>query len=197
MGGFPDDASTPEYGWVEGLEAYCFTAVVGLDLNEAIRRLGGDPSLPVAQRTFSECFWPAEGMQWAQVGVLDGALLVAEHNGWRAEEVVESLSRGARLACFFRNVHAIMHFVYAVDGKILAEFDPLLERNARTGDDPRSIDGALQGLPFGLFAAEPSAMALLERLTGVRIASTWLDAPQRAVALPPLDALSAQGRAPY
>ncbi len=197
MGGFRDDATPPEYGWVENLEAYCFTAVIGLELNEAIRRLGGDPSQPARQRTFAECFWPAEGPQWAQVGDLGGGLLVAEHNGWRAEEAVESLSRGARLACFFRNVHAIMHFVYAVDGHILAEFDPLLEHNARVGEDPRSIDAALQGLPFGLFAAEPSAMTLLERLTGVRVASTWLDTPQRAVALPPLDALSPQGRAPY
>jgi hypothetical protein len=196
VGGFRDAAAASPYGWVEGLEAYCFTAVVGLDLNEAIRRLGGDPSLPARERTFAECFWPAEGPQWAQVGSLGGGLLVAEHNGWRAEEVVESLSRGARLACFFRNVHAIMHFVYAVDGRILAEFDPLLERNARAGDDPRCIDTALQGLPFGLFAAEPSALTLMERLTGVGIASTWLDAPQRTVAFPPLDALSPQGRAP-
>ncbi|MDT5027229.1 MAG: hypothetical protein QOE61_3655, partial [Micromonosporaceae bacterium] len=42
------------------------------------------------------------------------------------------------------------------------------------------------GLAFGLFSAELSSLALLERLTGVSIQRTWLDAPQRAVALPPL-----------
>ncbi len=175
--------------WVEHLEAYCFTAVVGLDADEAIRRLGGDPTRGVGSRTFAECFWPADGPQWAQVGALDGGLLVAEHNGWRAEEVVEPLSRGARLACFFRNVHAVMHFVYAVDGRVLAEFDPLLDHAPKAGYDPRCLDRALQGLPFGLFAAEPSALTLLERLTGVRVARSWLDAPQRAVALPPLPAI--------
>jgi Family of unknown function (DUF6461) len=174
------------YGWVETVEAFCFTAVVGIDVDEAIRRLGGNPEQAAGQRTFDECFWPADGPQWAQVGPIDGGLLVAEHNGWRAEEAVESLSRGARLACFFRNVQAIMHFVYAVDGRILAEFDPLLEPGPRTGEDPHTIDPALQGLPFGLFGAERSALTLMERLIGVRVEPDWLAAPQRAIVLPPL-----------
>jgi hypothetical protein len=172
-----------EYAWVEALEAYCFTAVVGLDADEAIRRLGGNPSTAQGTRTFEECFWPATGPQWAQVGPVDGGLVVAEHNGWRAEESAERLSEGAHLACFFRNVQAVTHFVYAVDGTVLADFDPLVDRWPAAAD---AIAPALQGLPFGLFAAEPSALRLLERLTGVRIAQTWLDAPQRAVALPPL-----------
>lgn len=174
------------YGWVEELEAFCFTALVGLDVDEAIRRLGGDPGQADRRRTFDECFWPADGPQWAQIGRVGEGLLVAEHNGWRAEEVAEVLSRGATLACFFRNVHAVMHFVYAVNGRVLAEFDPLLDPRPRTGADPRAISVALQGLPFGLFNAESSALALLERLTGVPVARTWLDTPQRAVALPPL-----------
>jgi hypothetical protein len=178
------------YEWVESLEAFCFTAVVGLDVDEAIRRLGGDPRLSGRSRTFAECFWPADGPQWVQIGAVGGGLLLAEHNGWRAEEVVESLSRGARLACFFRNVQAVMHFVYAVDGRVIAEFDPLLDRAARAGVDPHSIDPQLQGLPFGLFGAEPSALTLLERLTGVQVVPSWLETPQRAVAFPPLPAIS-------
>jgi len=178
------------YEWVNDLEAYCFTVVVGLGPDEAIRRLGGDPSRAVSLRTFDECFWPANGPQWAQLGIVDGGLLVAEHNGWRAEEIVERFSRGAQVACFFRNVQAVMRFVYAVDGRILAEFDPLLESGPRSGADPRCLDAALSDLPFGLFAAEPSTLRLVERLTGVRIARSWLDTPQRAVALPPLPAIA-------
>jgi hypothetical protein len=173
------------YGWVEELEAYCFTALVGLDADEAIRRLGGDPAAVERDLTFEQCFWPADGVQWAQVGAVGSGVLVAEHNGWRAEEVVEILSLGARMACFFRNVHAVMHFVYAIDGEVLAEFDPLLEHSAAAGVQPRVLDGVVGDLPFGLFGAEPSAMSLLERLTGVRVERSWLDAPQRAVALPP------------
>ena len=65
------------YEWVEQLEAYCFTAVVGLDQDEAIRRLGGDPTVNGRTRTFAECFWPADGPQWAQVGIVGDGLLVA------------------------------------------------------------------------------------------------------------------------
>lgn len=173
------------YTWIEPLEAYCFTVVLGLDLDEVIRRLGADPSA-AAQRTFDECFWAAYGPQWAQVGIVDGGVLVAEHNGWRAEEAAESLSVGARVACFFRNVRAVMHFVYAVDGAVLADFDPLLETRPVSGRDPWVLEPALAGLPFGLFAAEPSAMSLLERTTGVRVSRAWLNRPQRAVQLPPL-----------
>ena len=161
---------------------YCFTAVVGLDRDETVRRLGGDPAASQA-RTFDECFWAADGPQWAQVETLDGGVLVAEHNGWRAEEAAEPLSQGARVACFFRNVQAVMHFVYAVDGEVVAEFDPLLQRGPSGG---AQLSVALDGLPFGLFDAERSALSLLERLTGVSVRRAWLDAPQRAVALPPL-----------
>src|SRR3954447_8457531 len=90
-----DDLRMVDYAWVESLEAYCFTAVVGLDRDETVRRLGGDPGV-TQPRTFAECFWTADGPQWAQVGSVDTGVLVAEHNGWRAEETVESLSRGAR-----------------------------------------------------------------------------------------------------
>lgn len=167
------------YEWVDSLEAYCFTAAVGLSPAEAVRRLHGVPA--VARRTFAECFWPAAGPQWAQLGTVDGGLLVAEHNGWRAEEAVERLSAGARVACFVRDVHAVMRFVYAIDGRIVADFDPLLDR-----EPPRRLEPALHGLSFGLFTAETSALQALERLTGVRVARSWLDTPQRCVTLPPL-----------
>jgi len=168
------------YGWVEALEAYCFTALVGIDADEAIRRLGGDPSTR-DRRTFDECFWAAAGPQWVQIGRVQGGVLLAEHNGWRAEEAVYDLSEGARVACFFRDVTAVMRFVYAVDGHVVADFDPLVD------EAPSTLDAA--GLPFGLFAAEPCAMALLRRVTGVRVTPSWLNRPQRAVLLPPLTAL--------
>ena len=173
------------YEWVESLEAFCFTAVVGLDPPETARRLDGDVA-DGELRTFDECFWAADGPQWAQVGPVEGGVLVAENNGWRAEECIERLSKDVRVACFFRNVQAVMHFVYAVDGTVLAEFDPLVETWPSGGADPAAIASAMDGLPFGLFAAEPSALTLLERLTGIRIHDTWLNSPQLAIALPPL-----------
>ncbi|MGE5830467.1 MAG: DUF6461 domain-containing protein [Micromonosporaceae bacterium] len=175
----------PRYAWVEPLEAYCFTAVIGLDADEVIARLGADPG-GCRRLTFDECFWTVDAPQWAQVGVLDGGVLVAEHNGWRGEEAAGALSTGARAACFCRDVSAAMQFSHAVDGVLLATFDPLLEPAPVHGADPGCLDRLLADLPFGLDAAEISAMALLERVTGVRISAEWLRTPQRAIRLPPL-----------
>lgn len=175
----------PGYAWVEPLEAYCFTAVIGLDADEVITRLGADP-LDCRRLTFEECFWTVDAPQWAQVGSLDGGVLVAEHNGWRGEEAAPVLSAQARAACFCRDVSAAMCFSHAVDGIVLAAFDPLLEPAPTLGADPGCLDGLLSGLAFGLDAAEVSAMALLERVTGVRVNAEWLHRPQRAVRLPPL-----------
>jgi hypothetical protein len=176
------DRSVTGYRWVEALEAYCFTAIVGIDVDETIRRLGGDPSAG-DRRTFDECFWAAAGPQWVQIGRVAGGVLLAEHNGWRAEEAVNELSTGARLACFVRDVNAVMRFILADDGRVTADFDPLVDR------PPTSLGPAADGLPFGLFAAEPSALTLLHRVTGVRITPAWLNRSRRAVPLPPLTAL--------
>jgi hypothetical protein len=175
----------PDYAWVEPLEAYCFTAVNGLDADEVISRLGADPH-ECRRLTFEECFWTVDAPQWAQVGVLDGGVLVAEHNGWRGEEEAAALSTHARTTSFCRDVSAAMRFSHAVDGVVLAAFDPLLEPAPVLGADPGCLDDLLTDLPFGLHAAEVSAMALLERVTGVRVSADWLRRPQRAIRLPPL-----------
>lgn len=180
---------TSGYGWVERLEAYCFTAVVGLDSDEVIRRLGSNPAT-CTHLTFEECFWTVDAPQWAQVGDVGRGVLVAEHNGWRGEEAVDGLSTRARTTCFCRDVSAAMRFVHAVDGVLLASFDPLLEPAPAEGADPACLDGLLTDLPFGLDAAEVSAMTLLERVTGVRVTAEWLNRPQRAVRLPPLAPVS-------
>ena len=180
---------TCDYGWVERLDAYCFTAVIGLGSDEVIRRLGGDPGAS-ASLTFEECFWTVDAPQWAQVGEVGRGVLIAEHNGWRGEEAAGNLSARGRTACFCRDVSAAMRFSHAVDGVVLAAFDPLLDPAPAEGADPACLDGLLAGLPFGLDAAEASAMALLERVTGVRVTAEWLNRPQRAVQLPPLTPVS-------
>lgn len=176
-----------EYAWIDGYEAYCFTVIHGLLEDDVIRRLGGNPS-DSTRMTFEECFWFPDKPQWVQVGTVgSGAVLVAEHNGWRgSDDDALALSKGARMTSFFRNVHAVMWFGYAADGALLAGFDPLLEKRPEAGADPRCLDALLTGLDFGLDAAEPNAMMLLERVTGVQVGPNWLGKSQRAVCLPPL-----------
>src|SRR5262245_31447478 len=172
------------YGWIDRLDAYCFTALVDVPTDAVIQRLDAEPD---SSRTFEECFWTVDDPQWAQLGTAGDGVVLAEHNGWRAEEQAAELSKGGRLACFFRNVSAVMRFVYAVDGDVLATFDPRLDARPREGAAPRTLDPMLRGLPFGLHAAEPSAMVLLERATGIGITRTWLNRRQLAIRLPPLD----------
>ncbi|HEX6501338.1 MAG TPA: DUF6461 domain-containing protein [Micromonosporaceae bacterium] len=175
------------YGWVEAWEAYAFTVVLGIAEDDVIRRLGGDPGR-CEHRTFDECFWIPETPQWVQIGQVGPGVLVAENNGWRANEddTAVPLSRGGQVVSFYRNVNAVMRFIYAADGVLLSGFDPLLDERPKDGCDARCLDPYLTGLPFGLDAAEPCAMELLERVTGVRVDPAWLSAPQRAFALPPL-----------
>lgn len=173
-----------DFDWVDKIEAFCFTVIIGLSAEEVIRRLGGDPAC-TRMMTFDECFWSVDEPQWVQVGAVDGGVLVAEHNGWRGEELAVELSVGGRLACFCRDVHAVMRFVYAVDGVLALTFDPLVDRHPGAGADPDLLQPYLAGLPFGLHAAEPSALTLMERMTGVRVTEEWLHRRQPAVELPP------------
>jgi hypothetical protein len=87
-----------------------------------------------------------------------------------------------------------MHFVYAADGAVLADFDPLLDEPAAAHREPALVTRAMEGLPFGLFGAEPSAMTLLQRLTGVQVTRTWLTTPQRSILLPALPPVTAGRR---
>jgi hypothetical protein len=176
-----------QYAWAEELEAFCFTAVVGLDVDEVVRRLGGDPD-STARLSFEECFWEPGSDQWLQVGAIDGAVLVAENNGWRASEddTAVQVSLDARLATFFCNINAVMRFVWAVDGAIVSAFDPLLDPKPVEGKDPRALDPFMADLPFGLADAGSCSLTLLERLTGVRVTPQWLGQAQLAFALPPL-----------
>ena len=89
--------------------------------------------------------------RWAQVGEVNGGLLVAEHNGWRAEDVVKDLSRGGQISSFVRNVQADMHFVDAVDGEELASTTRCSSAAPEAGISPGVLDpGVLQDLPFGI-----------------------------------------------
>jgi hypothetical protein len=175
------------YGWVDSLEAYCFTVIHGPDADEVLHRLGGTTS-GGQPRTFEECFWDAAGPQWVQLARIGDRVLMAENNGWRGseDETALELSKGGWLASVFCNVSAVMRFVYAVDGDLRAAFDPLLDKQPSQGSDPRCLDRPLGGLTFDLSSVASSAMLLLERLTGVAVTPAWLGRAQPAYPLEPL-----------
>ena len=145
--------SDRQYAWVEDdeeLSAACFTAVTGVGVEEVVRRFGADPT---AERTatFAEAFNALTGTAPLLYDELDGDVLVAENNGWQGSrpEVLEGVSRGGRAASVYWSVNADMAFVYAVDGVVVAWFDPLLVEHEWTGSDPDSVRRQATDLPFG------------------------------------------------
>jgi hypothetical protein len=115
------------------------------------------------------------------VGELAPGVVVAENNGWWGvhEELAAAVSRGGRLASYYRSVNADMTFVHAVDGSVRATFDPLLD------PVPAALQAAADGLDFGAETVGAPSFALLERLTGVRVERSWLlDRPHTRIEVP-------------
>jgi hypothetical protein len=163
--------SAAEYAWVadERMDGFCVTAVTGVPLEEVVRRFGGDPATSM-QATFAEAFNGVPGPTSILAGEVGDGVVVAENNGWQgvSDDVVARVARGGRLASYYRNVNAVMAFVHAVDGVVVAFFDPLLD------GVPAALADAAAGLDFEGERVEPACFALLERLTGIQIDRAWL-----------------------
>jgi uncharacterized protein DUF6461 len=165
--------------WNPRLDAYCVTAVAGgsrQDVLSAFEAERGSETLA----TFEEAFNDFPETSYVLVDEVPGGALAVENNGWQGvqEEVVTALSRGATVAAFYRNVNAVMTFVHAMGGRVLTSFDPLLD------EVPSELAHDTDGLPFGAEHAEPSSLALLERLTGIRLDEDWLASPHSRFDVP-------------
>ena len=174
-------ADADPYRWVHQdarLDAFCFTAAVGVDRDQVLRAFRGDPDTE-SRSTFHDAFNGYPGPSYILVDAVPGGLLVAENNGWQGvqEDVSCAASRGGKVAAYYRNVNAVMSFVHAVDGALIAWFDPLLEVV------PPELSTQASGLPFA-DATESASFALLERLTGVRLDSNWLELPHSRFDVP-------------
>jgi hypothetical protein len=94
-------------------------------------------------------------------------------------DALSSLSAGGIAVNAFWNVEGVATFGLARDGSPIRSFDALLYDRAAAAL-PEEV-----GLPWGVTAPRASLLALLERLTGVRIQRTWLlDLPRPAYEIP-------------
>jgi hypothetical protein len=169
------------YGWADDdvrLDAFCLTAVTGVARDEVVRGFDGDLKTE-ASSTFVDAFNGYASPSYVLVEVVAGGVLAAENNGWQGvqHEIARRVSLGGALAAFYRSVNADMAFVHAIDGAVRASFDPLLE------DVPPELSEQAAGLRFG-DEVESSALALLERLTGVRVEQGWFDEPHSRFDVP-------------
>ncbi|MEA2631369.1 MAG: hypothetical protein QOE66_1588 [Chloroflexota bacterium] len=181
---------TGAYGWAESgdrrLEAISIT-LVRPDDEWPLQVLAPREQLP-GLMTVAEAL-EAEGdlvdFAWGSVLVqtdsIDGWAALIEPNGWAASmpEALVRLAAFGEAVNVFWNVNAVMSFSLARDGALVRTFDPLLY------DD---TDGPLPDeteLPWGVDLPRASALALVERLTHVRIDAAWLlERPRETFVVP-------------
>jgi Family of unknown function (DUF6461) len=125
----------------------------------------------------------AWGSVLVQVDALDDWTMLVEPNGWVAStpETLADLSLGGTAINVFWNVNAAMQFGLARDGALVRLFDPLLY------EDSREALPEERELEWGVGHPRASALALVERLTGIRIDRDWLLGRGRLSYLVPLE----------
>jgi hypothetical protein len=175
-----------QYSWVDeergndDLMAGCVGIALGVDEATVRRQLAVDePSRRLA--TVHEAWQMSEsdfGNDLVQVSAIGEAVVTFEPNGWHGvePELALQLSAKGRYVAYFWNVNSVMRFVFAEEGSIRREFDPLLydSDGGHEPDLPEDLD-----LPFPRGDENPlrpgtASLALIERLTGVEITLSWL-----------------------
>jgi hypothetical protein len=123
-------------GGLDVEEAYCVTAIRGVDPDEALRRLGATDEQIVTAT------WPQlrDRAGFNDSGVPVAAFSIGEHtvlvedNGFLAVYRPE-LSRGTTAVSAYRNINALTQFVLSQDGEVVAGFDENMPSEAE-GTDP-------------------------------------------------------------
>lgn len=167
---------------------FCLTFVKGLDESQALLRLGGRPET-VRMRTPEELDSADAGMA---VALPSGSwtVVIEPRGGHGAEDAaLLAVSQGTAAVAVLRHDDAAPHFGYAVDATMIAAFDPgYPAEEVIWGSDPGQLSQLLQVVGLWPAAddawkeAEPRAIMLAQRITGVTV-------PQQPLAVPRLSAL--------
>jgi Family of unknown function (DUF6461) len=195
------EATAADYAWFNHhrlREAYCFSFVRGLDEAEVLRRVGGERSRPrpltAAQAAELSSSFQAGYPQLVLVTRAGGWAVAVEDNGWEGSrpEVLRALSDGTRAVSVYRNVNAFGQFSHAADGELLVQFEPLFPRR-RWGTRPDLLLPQMRAVGLDPDRDEPpyedidtAALALAERVTGVRLDPSMLEGPLLAAEVAPL-----------
>lgn len=167
------------YEWASDIEAVAVTYVRGPDLRQ-VGELLGFAWASERMTTFAEAedqqdvLAGTQAVQVEQVESPQGSWLVlVEPNGYLASlpEALSALADEDVALSVYWNVNAQMRFAMYADGVLIRSFDPLLTDLDSEG---KSL-AEEEDLPFGP-GGDPqgAAMALAERLTGVRVCRDWL-----------------------
>ncbi|WP_157440462.1 DUF6461 domain-containing protein [Actinokineospora inagensis] len=161
------------YAWADEDYDLCLTVAVvtGQSVAEVVRAYGGDPA-----RTPDVLPFPAAVMEEDEVGSVflpqvrevEGRVVVIENIGWLGTtgEVATRASMGGEFVCVHWDLNAHSRIVEAVDGQVVATFEPLIE------EAPPGV-----GEVFGQDALNAEMLAWLEQRSGVGFDRAWLTEP--------------------
>lgn len=160
------------YSWIERLDVVMTVAVIqGRTEQEVVSVYGGDPSRS-AMMTFSEAedAGSEEFGEYFHCQVFSHGhdVVALENNGWSGSipEIARRASEdGGRFFSVFWNVNGVFRIVQAVDGQVVAWFDPMYggERVGPADLIPEWISGL--SLQTGHLRA--ASLALIEQQTGL------------------------------
>ncbi|GIF13711.1 DUF6461 domain-containing protein [Actinoplanes teichomyceticus] len=189
----------------EWSEAFCLTFVRGLDDAALITAFGGDPAALMSQAQLAQTL---DGFRY---GAEPATLVVAALGDWRVGIEVngcqgnrpEVLRRAAAAgdgvaASVFRDVTGRSEFTYVSGDRVRVVLDHLRPQR-RSGEDPGLFDEHVADLPFGYaddIIPEAAGLALVERITGVRLPADLMerDLPGVLLTLVPDDLVPEGGR---
>ncbi len=180
------------YGWAENedplVEAVSITLVQPAD-GSALAALRPRREI-TAQLTVGQALAEAfalEDFAWGSVLAQSDRLgdwdVIIEPCGWAASvpETLARLSAGGSAINVFWNVNAVITFSLARAGALVRTFDALLY------DEAADALPEEQGLRWGVDAPRASALAVMERLTGVPVEREWLLGRARRSFVVPLE----------
>ncbi|MCG8916909.1 DUF6461 domain-containing protein [Actinokineospora sp. PR83] len=178
------------YGWADEDADLAWTVAVttGRSVDDVISAYGGDVGqepvlLPFAQAHVSPDELGARSL--VQVREVSGHVVTIENNGWvgKRPAVAEHASEGGgRFISVFWNLNANHTVVQAVDGKLVACFDPLtVQHPAPVGE---TYPDWITDVVFTGESLHAILLAIVERQTGVAFDPAWLTDPSWTYRVP-------------
>lgn len=174
-------ATAGRYAWVENWEGngFCVALVEATSARDVLAAMVPDPAVPIGPARDVRAWARAQRLPHYANAVeateLGPWVVAIEGNGYLAtlDDVLGRLSDHRTAIVLFRNVNAVMRFVYATDGSVIRAFDPLLYDNQSSWiGEPLAQE---HGLTFGLGAPMACAFACAERISGVTLTRAFLD----------------------
>ncbi|MFF3558547.1 DUF6461 domain-containing protein [Streptomyces sp. NPDC002574] len=151
--------------WIStAFDTYCLTFARGLEIDELVRRMGGDAGAIREGLSADEAMdWSYEKGSVARLGTCGGWAFALEH--WSAEgmerKALRDVSRGTEAVVYLNSGTPPRWFLYAEDGCLIGDFEPGWGADQLGGDDPGRLVPAMREvgllLPDGTAAPDVNA----------------------------------------